>query len=146
MEGAVEIETNEKTPNSGGQVEAVVMPAFDYTSLTAGDLVSTPYGIGKVIDYRGIKEVKFTDGSGCNLHEATAKVYLAKKHTGMRVDHSGILGRIAGGCKVRDDQRWCLGELDKHLEEMAERFYSGDIAAVDEFLQLWCLDDKRPEA
>ena len=71
---------------------------------------------------------------------------LAPKHKGMRIDHSGILGRIAHGCKVRQDQRWCLGELDRHLEEMAERFYSGDIKVVDEFLQLYCLDDSRPKA
>ncbi len=69
---------------------------------------------------------------------------LADKHTGMRIDHSGILGRIAGGCRVRQDQRWCLGEMDKHLVEMATRFYGGDIKAVDEFLQLYCLDEKRP--
>lgn len=54
--------------------------------------------------------------------------FLAEKHTGMRIDHSGI-----------------LGELDKHLVWMAERFYAGDIKAVDEFLQLWCLDDNRPK-
>ncbi len=70
---------------------------------------------------------------------------LAEKHTAMRVDHSGILGRIAGGCKVRPDQRYILGEMDKHLVEMAKRFYDGDIRAVDEFLQLYCLDDHRPE-
>jgi len=72
--------------------------------------------------------------------------HLAKKHTGMRVDHSGVLGRIANGCKVRQDQRFLLGEMDKHLEEMATRFYAGDISAVDEFLQLYCLDDSRPVA
>lgn len=69
---------------------------------------------------------------------------LAKKHTGMRVDHSGILGRISAGCKVRPDQRYILGEMDKHLEEMARRFYGGEITAVDEFLQLYCLDEHRP--
>lgn len=71
-------------------------------------------------------------------------IFLAKKHTGMRVDHSGILGRIAKGCKVRQDQRWILGQMDEHLEEMAKRFYAGEISAVDEFLQLYCLDDARP--
>jgi hypothetical protein len=71
--------------------------------------------------------------------------YLADKHEGMKIDHSGILGRIARGCKVQPHQRWCLGEMDKHLEEMATRFYAGDIKAVDEFLQLYCLDDNRPK-
>lgn len=72
-------------------------------------------------------------------------IVLAKKHTGMRVDHSGILGRIAAGCKVRPDQRFLLGEMDRNLEEMARRFYAGDVSAVDEFLQLYCLDDDRPQ-
>jgi len=71
--------------------------------------------------------------------------FLAKKHTGMMVDHSGVLGRIARGCKVRPDQRFLLGEMDDNLVEMAERFYAGDISAVDEFLQLYCLDGSRPE-
>lgn len=75
--------------------------------------------------------------------EAKPKM-LAKKHTAMRVDHSGLLGRIAGGCKVRPDQRYMLGELNKHLVEMAEQFYSGNVSIVDEFLQLYCLDEKRP--
>jgi hypothetical protein len=69
---------------------------------------------------------------------------LAPNHKGMRVDHSGVLGRIAKGCKVRPDQRWILGEMDGHLEEMAKRFYAGEVSAVDEFLQLYCLDDCRP--
>lgn len=69
---------------------------------------------------------------------------LAEKHKGMKVDHSGVLGRIADGCKVRPDQRFILGEMDKHLEEMARRFYNGDIKVVDEFLQTYCLDDHRP--
>lgn len=70
--------------------------------------------------------------------------FLAEKHHGMRVDHSGILGRISRGCHIRDDQRYVLGIMDKHLEEMAQRFYAGDIKAVDEFLQLYCLDEHRP--
>lgn len=70
--------------------------------------------------------------------------YLSGKHKGMRVDYSGLIGRIARGCKVREDQRFMLGELEKHLEEMAKRFYSGDIKVVDEFLQLYCLDGERP--
>jgi len=70
---------------------------------------------------------------------------LAKKHTQMRVDYSGLFNRIAGGCKVRQDQRYMLGEMGKHLQNMADRFYSGEITVVDEFLQLYCLDEKRPE-
>ena len=71
---------------------------------------------------------------------------LAEKHTGMMVSCSGLLGRIADGCKVRPDQRYMLGEMYRHLQETAERFYSGDVKAVDEFFQLYCLDEKRPKA
>lgn len=69
---------------------------------------------------------------------------LAKKHTGMRVDHSGVLGRISKGCRVESHHRYILGEMERNLEEVARRFYAGDIKAVDEFLQLYCFDDHRP--
>ncbi len=71
--------------------------------------------------------------------------YLAEKHTGVTVSCSGLLERIADGCKVRPDQRFLLGEMYKHLQETAARFYSGDIKVVDEFLQLYCLDEERPK-
>ena len=69
---------------------------------------------------------------------------LAEKHTGMRVSANGLLGRIADGRRVEKHQRVFCGELLNNLEEMAGRYYSGDASVVDKFLQLWCLDDKRP--
>ena len=63
-------------------------------------------------------------------------VVLAKKHTGMRVSICGLL---------RHRDAYALGELQGHLEELARRFYAGDVAAVDEFLQLYCLDGDRPK-
>lgn len=64
---------------------------------------------------------------------------LSKKYTGMRISASGVLNRVKGflgfGAK----------EMLKHLREMATKYYAGDIAAVDEFLQLYCLDDDRLE-
>ena len=69
---------------------------------------------------------------------------LAAKRTGMRISADGILGRIRDG-RYSCELRFGCGEMLRHLEEMAGRFYAGDIAAVDEFLQLYCLDDKRPE-
>lgn len=72
------------------------------------------------------------------------EIPLAKKHKGLRVDHSGLLERLANGCKIRPDQRYMLGELDKHLVEMGKKFYEGEISIVDEFLQLYCLDGNRP--
>jgi hypothetical protein len=66
-------------------------------------------------------------------------VPLAKKHTGMRIDASGVLLRVGGRLKFGAQ------EMHKHLNEMAQRFYSGDITVVDEFLQLYCLDEHRPK-
>ena len=64
---------------------------------------------------------------------------LAKKHEGMKISAAGILHRVGGHLKFGAQQ------MHEHLEEMASRYYSGDIKAVDEFLQLYCLDDDRPE-
>lgn len=66
---------------------------------------------------------------------------LADKHTGMKVDATGLLGskrRSSFDAYMRE-------QMLKHLEQMADRFYAGDVSAVDEFLQLYCLDDKRPK-
>lgn len=69
---------------------------------------------------------------------------LGPDHKGMRVSASGLLGRIRDKWKMEDHQRYVAGELLRHLEELAERFYGGDVKAVDEFLQLYDLDDNRP--
>jgi hypothetical protein len=65
-------------------------------------------------------------------------VPLAAKHHGMRISAHGLLARVGGYLKGG------AREMLKHLDEMATRYYAGDIAAVDEFLQLYCLDEKRP--
>lgn len=71
-------------------------------------------------------------------------ILLAKKHEGVRVSGSGVLGRIRDG-RYHDRLDFMCGEMLRHLEEMASRYYAGDITAVDEFLQLYCFDDKRPK-
>ena len=68
---------------------------------------------------------------------------LGATHTGMKISASGILGRIAAGRYHSGLQYGCEVMLN-HLQQMADRFYAGDAKAVDEFLQLYCLDDKRP--
>tara|TARA_R110001606_G_scaffold131790_1_gene267770 strand:+ start:149 stop:982 length:834 start_codon:yes stop_codon:yes gene_type:complete len=68
----------------------------------------------------------------------TTAIPLAANHNGMRIDASGVLGRVGGQLKLG------AREMLKHLEQMAEQFYAGDLTAVDEFLQLFCLDQKRP--
>jgi len=64
----------------------------------------------------------------------------------MRVSAEGLLGRIQRGNKVEKGQRYMVGEMLKHLQEVGRRFYAGDIKVVDEFLQLYCLDENRPSS
>ena len=72
-------------------------------------------------------------------------VPLSKKHEGMRISASGLLGRIRDG-RYDQSHKFGCGEMLRHLEETAEKFYLGNLASVDEFLQFYCLDDKRPDA
>jgi hypothetical protein len=65
---------------------------------------------------------------------------LAKRHTGMRLN---IEAHLVG--PRRRGTKWALEQLHEHLKEVARRYYAGDIAVVDEFLQAYCLDDERPE-
>ena len=69
---------------------------------------------------------------------------LAPKHTGMKISAHGVLGRIRDGRYYKELNFGC-GEMLRHLEEMAARFYTGDAKSVDEFLQLYDLDEQRPE-
>lgn len=68
---------------------------------------------------------------------------LAQEHTGMKISAHGVLGRIRDGRYYKGLNFGC-GEMLRHLEEMSERFYSGDVKAVDEFLQLYDLAEHRP--
>lgn len=66
--------------------------------------------------------------------------FLAQKHTGMKVSAEGALKAKRG------DLGWfARNEMLNHLKEMSNRFYKGDIKAVDEFLQLYCLDEERKQ-
>lgn len=71
---------------------------------------------------------------------------LAAKHTGMRVSASGLLERLANGAELTSWERYMLGELYRHLEHLAEQYYAGNVAIMDEFLQLYCLDADREAA
>jgi hypothetical protein len=75
----------------------------------------------------------------CTPQHAPTAVPLAARHYGMCISARGLLVRVGGHLKAG------AREMLKHLDEMATRYYAGDIAAVDEFLQLYCLDEKRPE-
>ncbi len=71
----------------------------------------------------------------------SAAVPLATDHTGMRVDYSGLLRAAQSGLRSRDGATAeMLRQLGAHLSEMGSRYYAGDLAAVDEFLQLYCIE------
>lgn len=71
------------------------------------------------------------------------KPIFAPDHNGMKVDSSGIL--VAARAPSAG-LRFMRQEMHKHLEEMARRYYAGDVAVVDEFCQLYCLGEKERKA
>lgn len=71
--------------------------------------------------------------------------FLAEKYTGLKMSTRGLLGRISMGFNVEAHHRYACGEMERNLNEKAARFYAGDIRAVDEFLQMYCLDGCRPD-
>ena len=65
-------------------------------------------------------------------------------HPGMKVSLHGVISRLPGaGPQMRKGYNGMLAEMYENLKELATRFYDGDHKAVDEFLQLYCLDLKR---
>ena len=68
-------------------------------------------------------------------------VPLAADHTGMRVDYLGLFGQSQRGLRYARDtaNAEMLRQFTEHMTELGNRFYSGDMAAVDEFLQLYCV-------
>lgn len=73
-------------------------------------------------------------------------VPLAKKHEAMKIDYRGMVHAIQNGLKPSDGiNRFMITELGKHLTELGERFYNGDMKVVDEFLQLYCIAKEQRE-
>lgn len=62
---------------------------------------------------------------------------LAPDHAGMRCNGRRIL------CEAGQGYTFMRREMARHLNELAERYYAGDTAAVDEFLQLYCFGEKQ---
>lgn len=77
------------------------------------------------------------------LLSAQAPALLAKKREGMKISAEGVLGRIRDG-RHYDGLNFNCGEMLRHLEMMAAKFYAGEVSIVDEFLQLYDLDKDRP--
>lgn len=68
---------------------------------------------------------------------------LAKKHTGMMVDYTGLIGQSANALVAGEREPAMAGmlrQLQDHLTQLGQRWYAGDTAVVDEFLQLYCIE------
>ena len=72
---------------------------------------------------------------------------LSKDHTGMKVDYSGLLVQVR-----REIKRSAPGlaemirQLQKHMQELGQRWYAGDTAVVDELLQLYSVECQARDA
>lgn len=63
---------------------------------------------------------------------------------GMKVSLEGIITRLPDAPPgIRKGYNGMLAEFLKNIQEMAQRYYDGDTKVVDEFLQLYCLDEER---
>lgn len=70
----------------------------------------------------------------------TSNVLLSKPHTGMKVDYRGLLKQAQRGLHRDPGIAEMLRQLEEHLTELGQRWYSGDTAVVDELLQLYCVE------
>jgi len=68
-------------------------------------------------------------------------VDLAPDHRGMRVSCSGLLSQVQGGLKSNPELAEMVRQLHGHLNELGKRWYAGDRKVVDEFLQLYVIED-----
>lgn len=71
-----------------------------------------------------------------------AVALLAPEHKGMTVDYSGMLMQAANALVCGEKEPGLaemLRQLQGHMTELGLRWYAGDVAVVDELLQLYCI-------
>lgn len=61
----------------------------------------------------------------------------AEDHKGPRVNYHGLLARCARSTGGMNGELLC--QMQEHLSDLGQRFYDGDLAVVDEFLQFYCI-------
>lgn len=74
---------------------------------------------------------------------ADAAPILAPKHTGMMVDYTGLIGQARAALNHGDKapaMSELLRQLAVHMSQLGQRWYAGDAKVVDEFLQLYCIE------
>lgn len=80
-------------------------------------------------------------------HPATAgDAVLAADHKGMQVDYRGLLTQARAALQREPGLAEMLLQLQGHLTELGTRWYAGDTVAVDELLQLYCVENDTREA
>lgn len=80
---------------------------------------------------------------GVGTPPPSSHVVLAPKHTGLRVDYTGLLKSARQGLQREPGTAEMLNQLEEHLSELGRRWYDGDATVVDEFLQLYCIQRLR---
>lgn len=71
------------------------------------------------------------------------KKYLTEKHKGMKISLEGVLSRQS---RVSKSDKYLTSEIIKNLHLLSDEFYKGNIKIVDQFLQLYDLDESRPKS
>lgn len=94
---------------------------------------------GEIASLRAQLEAVGAGGVG-KLMGGGAVPLLAKQHTGMRVDYRGLLRQSQEGLRKEPGLAEMLRQLGEHLTELGTRWYAGDVAVVDEILQLYCIE------
>ncbi|WP_232482026.1 hypothetical protein [Achromobacter denitrificans] len=67
---------------------------------------------------------------------------LASTHKGMRVDYRGLLHQARADLGRNSALAEMLRQLQVHLRELGQRWYTADTAVVDELLQLYCIESE----
>ena len=72
------------------------------------------------------------------------KPFFAPDHKGFMIDYHGLLGQAQISLKHNGEAGLAgmLEQLKNHMTQLGELYYSGDMAVVDEFLQLYCVADE----
>jgi len=73
---------------------------------------------------------------------------LGPEHTGMRVNYRGLLLQSQSALQRGEEEPGLaemLRQLQGHLKELGQRWYAGDVAVVDEILQLYCIEQQARE-
>lgn len=68
---------------------------------------------------------------------------LAANHMGLRVNYIGMLASCRGAMnpEIFPGAAEMLRQLQGHMGELGKRWYAGDATVVDEFLQLYCVEE-----